>query len=141
MTTKPSRNLLVVDDEPEILSEVVAYLRRRGETVVAASSFTEAMQVLADDTVPIDILITDGRMPDGSGIDLLQAALGRSCRPQSLIMMTGHFEESDLTPELQEASVVVVNKPFSLGTLYRQLGPAAPATPPVTAAACGLVAA
>ena len=71
MTTKPSRNLLVVDDEPEILSEVVAYLRRRGETVVAASSFTEAMQVLSDDTVPIDILITDGRMPDGSGIDLL----------------------------------------------------------------------
>ena len=62
----------------------MAYLRRRGETVIAASSFTEAMQVLSDDTVPIDILITDGRMPDGSGIDLLQAALRRPCRPQSL---------------------------------------------------------
>ena len=130
MTTKPSRHLLVVDDEPEILSEVVAYLRRRGETVVAAASFTEAMQVLSDATVPIDILITDGRMPDGSGIDLLQSALGRACRPQSLIMMTGHFEESDLTGDLQEAGVIVVNKPFSLGALYRQLGPAAAASPP-----------
>ena len=130
MTTKPSRHLLVVDDEPEILSEVVAYLRRRGETVVAAASFTEAMQVLSDATVPIDILITDGRMPDGSGIDLLQSALGRACRPQSLIMMTGHFEESDLTPDLQEAGVIVVNKPFSLGALYRQLGSAAAASPP-----------
>jgi DNA-binding response OmpR family regulator len=140
MTSKPSRNLLVVDDEPEILSEVTAYLRRRGETVVTASSFTEAMQVLSDETVPIDILITDGRMPDGSGIDLLQAALGRSCRPQSLIMMTGHFEESDLTPELQ-ASVVVVNKPFSLGALYRQLGPVAAAASPPAAPACELAAA
>jgi CheY-like chemotaxis protein len=130
MTTKPSRHLLVVDDEPEILSEVVAYLRRRGETVVAAASFTEAMQVLSDETVPIDILITDGRMPDGSGIDLLQSALGRACRPQSLIMMTGHFEESDLTPDLQEAGVIVVNKPFSLGALYRQLGSAAVPSPP-----------
>ena len=130
MTTKPSRNLLVVDDEPEILSEVVAYLRRRGETVVAASSFTEAMKIVSDDTVAIDILITDGRMPDGSGIDLLQSALGRACRPQSLIMMTGHFEESDLTPDLQEAGVIVVNKPFSLGALYRQLGLAAVPSPP-----------
>ena len=138
MTAKSARNLLVVDDEPEILSEVAAYLRRRGETVVTASSFTEGMQVLADDSVPIDILITDGRMPDGSGIDLLQAALGRSCRPQSLIMMTGHFEESDLTPDLQAAGVVVVNKPFSLGALYRQLGPPAAASPP---AACELAAA
>lgn len=129
MTTKPSRNLLVVDDEPEILSEVAAYLRRRGETVVTASSFTEAMQIVAEETVPIDILITDGRMPDGSGIDLLQAALGRPCRPQALIMMTGHFEESDLTPDLQGAGVVVVNKPFSLGALYRQLGAAAPSPP------------
>lgn len=130
MTTKPSRNLLVVDDEPEILSEVVAYLRRRGETVVAASSFTEAMQIVSDDSAAIDILITDGRMPDGSGIDLLQSALGRACRPQSLILMTGHFEESDLTPDLQEAGVIVVNKPFSLGALYRQLGSAALPSPP-----------
>lgn len=130
MTTKPSRNLLVVDDEPEILSEVVAYLRRRGETVVAASSFTEAMQIVSDDSAAIDIIITDGRMPDGSGIDLLQSALGRACRPQSLIMMTGHFEESDLTPDLQEAGVIVVSKPFSLGALYRQLGSAAVPSPP-----------
>ena len=140
MTAKPSRNVLVVDDEPEILSEVVAYLRRRGETVVAAACFTEAMQIVSDDSATIDILITDGRMPDGSGIDLLQAALGRACRPQSLIMMTGHFEESDLTPDLQEAGVIIVNKPFSLGALYRQLGAAATPSPPAEPA-CQLAAA
>lgn len=129
MTTKPSRNVLVVDDEPEILSEVVAYLRRRGETVVAASSFTEGLQIVSDDTAAIDILITDGRMPDGSGIDLLRSALGRARRPQSLILMTGHFEESDLTSDLQEAGVIIVNKPFSLGALYRQLGAAEAPSP------------
>ena len=129
MTTNPSRHLLVVDDEPEILAEVAAYLRRRGEAVVTASSFTQAMQVLDDDTVPIDILITDGRMPDGSGIDLLQAAIERPGGPHALILMTGHFEESDLSADLQEAGVVVVYKPFSLSALYREVGPQRPPSP------------
>ena len=63
-------------------------------TLGEIESFAEAMQVLSDATVAIDILVTDGRKPDGSGLDLLQSSLGRACRPQSLIMMTGHFEES-----------------------------------------------
>jgi len=131
MTTNPSRRLLVVDDEPEILAEVAGYLRRRGETVVTASSFTQGLQILGDDTVSIDVLITDGRMPDGSGIDLLQAAAGRPGGMQALILMTGHFEESDLPAELQEAGVVVVYKPFSLAALYREMGAAWEANRPI----------
>ncbi len=130
MTTSSPRHLLVVDDEPEILSEVAAYLRRRGEVVVTASSFTQAMQILGDDTVRIDILLTDGRMPDGNGLDLLQAAVDRPGCPHTLILMTGHFEESDLPATLQDAGVVVVYKPFSLSTLYREMGAAAAAERP-----------
>jgi CheY-like chemotaxis protein len=130
MTTNSPRHLLVVDDEPEILAEVAAYLRRRGEIVVTASSFEQAMQVLGDATVRIDILLTDGRMPDGSGIDLLQAAVDRPCSPHTLILMTGHFEESDLSADLQDAGVVVVYKPFSLSALYREMAAAGPAHGP-----------
>lgn len=121
MTTNPSRRLLVVDDEPEILSEVAGYLRRRGESVVTASSYGQGLKALHDDTQPIDILITDGRMPDGSGIDLLRAAIERPGGPRALILMTGHFEESDLTADLQDAAVVVIYKPFSLAALYREV--------------------
>ena len=130
MTTTSPRHLLVVDDEPDILEEVAAYLRRRGETVVTASSFNQALQILGDDTVRIDVLITDGRMPDGNGIDLLQTAVSRPGGPHELILMTGHFYESDLSADLKEAGVIVVYKPFSLGTLYRELTPARPANPP-----------
>jgi len=122
MTANPQRRLLVVDDEPEILAEVAGYLRRRGEPVVTASSYRQGLQALEDDAVPIDILITDGRMPDGSGIDLLRAAIGRPGGPHAFILMTGHFEESDLTADLVEAGVVVMHKPFSLSALYRQVG-------------------
>jgi CheY-like chemotaxis protein len=121
MTTSPPRRILVVDDEPEILSEVAGYLRRRGESTVMASSYSQGLQVLEDDAEPIDILITDGRMPDGSGIDLLRAAIERPGGPRALILMTGHFEESDLDADLQDAGVVVIYKPFSLAALYRQV--------------------
>jgi DNA-binding response OmpR family regulator len=136
MTTNPSRNILVVDDEPEILSEVAGHLRRRGEAVIAASSVTEGLAILGDETVPIDVILTDGRMPDGSGIDLLKAAAARRGGPHVLIMMTGHFEESDLSADLQEAGVIIVYKPFSLGALYREMGAAwAKHGPPPAAAA------
>jgi CheY-like chemotaxis protein len=124
MTSNPTRRLLVVDDEPEILAEVAGYLRRRGETVVTASSYKQGLQALNDDAVPIDILITDGRMPDGSGIDLLRAAVERPGGPRAFILMTGHFEETDLSADLQEAGVIVIYKPFSLAALYRAVGSA-----------------
>lgn len=124
MTTLPARRLLVVDDEPEILAEVAGYLRRRGEVVVTAASLKHGMQALDDETAPIDILITDGRMPDGSGIDLLRAAIEQRGAPRVFILMTGHFDENDLTADLQDAGVVVVYKPFSLAALYRAVGSA-----------------
>ena len=121
MTKSPSRRVLVVDDEPEILAEVAGYLRRRGETVVTASSYTQGMQALTDDAVPIDILLTDARMPDGNGVDLLRRAVGRPGGPAACILMTGHVEESDLDPSLQQAGVKIIYKPFSLGAMYREL--------------------
>lgn len=124
MTTVPSRRFLVVDDEPEILAELAGYLRRRGEIVVTASSAEQGMRALHDESVPIDILITDGRMPDGSGIDLLRAAIQRRGAARVFILMTGHFDENDLTADLQDAGVVVIYKPFSLAALYRAVGSA-----------------
>ena len=130
MTTVPSRRFLVVDDEPEILVELAGYLRRRSEIVVTASSAKQGMQALNDESVPIDVLITDARMPDGSGIDLLRAAIERRGAPRVFILMTGHFDESDLTADLQDAGVVVIYKPFSLAALYRAIGSAWDAVSP-----------
>ena len=121
MTTNPLLRLLVVDDEPEILAEVSGYLRRRGEQVTTASSYGPAMVVLNDQAIPIDILITDARMPDGNGVDLVRSAIERNDGPRICILMTGHLEESDLAVDLQEAGVKIIYKPFSLATLHREV--------------------
>ena len=121
MTRSLLSRVLVVDDEPELLAEMSSYLRRRGEVVVTASSYSQAVQALNDDTAPIAILITDVRMPDGNGIDLLRSAIERPGGPIACILITGHLEESDLAIELQEAGVRVVYKPFSLAAFYREV--------------------
>ena len=104
---------------------VVAYLRRRGETVIACI----VVSPRPCRSCPTTRCRSTSSSPTGA---CPMAAVSTCCRrrstgpagPQSLIMMTGHFEESDLTPEAgKRRGVVVVNKPFSLGALYRLAGP------------------
>ncbi len=121
MTTAMVPRLLVVEDEPEILAEVVGYLRRRGELVVTASSYDEAARILSDDSQRIDLLISDGRMPGGSGIDLIRTALRRSGTQCRCILMTGHIEQSESGEDLQAAGVKFIYKPFSLSAFYREV--------------------
>jgi DNA-binding response OmpR family regulator len=115
--------VLVVEDEPILLAEVVEYLQRRGEQVIAASSFEEARRILEDGTQKISALITDARMPDGSGIDLIRSVLARCagsvCR---CILMTGHVREGgDDVDDLRQAGVKIVHKPFPPSVLHREL--------------------
>ncbi|MBI2188965.1 MAG: sigma-54-dependent Fis family transcriptional regulator [Acidobacteria bacterium] len=64
--------ILVVDDEPSMRSMLQIVLRREGYEVVLAASGTEAIQYLQ--TEPFDLLLSDIRMPDTSGVDVLRAA-------------------------------------------------------------------
>lgn len=64
--------ILVVDDEPKSVKLIRMRLEETGHTVVAAASFTEASRKLESEL--FDLLITDVRLPDQSGIDLIKLA-------------------------------------------------------------------
>jgi two-component system response regulator PilR (NtrC family) len=115
-TEKISYRILVVDDEPVLLSEVIDYLNRRGERVTSAAGFTQAKRLLETET--FDALISDVRMPDGNGVDLVRFQLEHSGGRCACFLVTGHLDErevADLT------AVKHFYKPFSLGTLYREV--------------------
>jgi len=111
--------VLVVEDEAELLDEVASYLRRRGETVETATSCKEARRILEDDSKPVDVLISDARMPDGNGIDLIRAHTERVGGRCICILMTGHLEQSQISAEL--CGVKIFYKPFAVATLYREM--------------------
>ena len=64
-------HLLVVDDEAAARSTLALLLRKRGHRVLEADGVTAAAKRLAEEV--FDLVVTDLRMPDGDGLDVLRA--------------------------------------------------------------------
>ena len=111
--------VLVVEDEVDLLDEVASYLRRRGETVLTAACYNDGLRILTDRATPIDVLISDARLPDGNGIDLIRPRIGGGGDRCTCILMTGHLEQRQIATELQ--GVKVFRKPFAVSQLYREV--------------------
>ena len=82
-------HLLVVDDEPSARSTLALLLRKRGHRVVEADGVTSATAKLSDEV--FDLVVTDLRMPDGDGLDVLQAARAQADAPE-VILLTAYAE-------------------------------------------------
>ena len=68
-------SIVVVDDDPEMRSMVTDHLKRQGYQVKDFGSSLEAVKYLSSsglDALGTELLLTDLRMPDLDGMDLLQ---------------------------------------------------------------------
>lgn len=89
-------SVLIVDDEPEYLDELVEALAFRGLSTLSVGRGSAAIDVLACDP-DIRIVLTDMRMPDMDGVALVEAVKDRfPGRDVRFLMMTGHAAEADL---------------------------------------------
>lgn len=94
-------SVLVVDDEPYILSALTAFLTPHYE--VASAENAEAAQSAFVDRVP-DIILTDLRMPRVSGIELLEWV--RQNHPKTVrLLMTGFGELDDAVDAINRSQV------------------------------------
>jgi CheY-like chemotaxis protein len=110
---REGRTILAVDDEVDLLEAVRRVLTRRGHQVLAATGPAEAIDLCRAHADEIDLLLTDVRMPGGTGTDL--AAEVRKLRPGlSVLFMSGLYDdrEGELGAEAQ-----VVAKPFTPASL------------------------
>ena len=82
-------HLLVVDDEPAARSTLTLLLRKRGHRVVEADGVTTATKRLAEEV--FDLVVTDLRMPDGDGLDVLRAAKAHAPATE-VILLTAYAE-------------------------------------------------
>ena len=84
-------NLLIVDDELGMRQFLTHLLQREGHIVRVAGNGNEAMALLREERA--DILLSDVRMPDMGGIDLLKAA--RELLPDIEVIMMTAFANVD----------------------------------------------
>ena len=115
--------VLLVDDEARILSALRRCLRREGVEILTAESAAEALRIL--DARPVDAIVSDQKMPGGSGLALLTAAARR--RPEAARMLITGVTDEIPRAALEAAGVcALITKPWDdarlKATLRRALG-------------------
>lgn len=105
--------ILIVEDEPEVLSINARMMKRRGYDVITAMSFKESMEKLSECTP--DMLILDIMLPDGSGCDICENFRKKSDNP--VIFLTGKDEISDKVEGLDRGADYYLTKPYSFDEL------------------------
>ncbi|NTU79725.1 MAG: response regulator, partial [Chloroflexales bacterium] len=115
---QPRPAILVVDDEPAVTRTIARSLRDRF-TVFTANTADVALNLIARE--PIALILTDQRMPDMSGVQLLERA--RDLRPEALgILISGYTDASALVDALNLGNVRgFLPKPWDIHQLRRQI--------------------
>lgn len=107
--------ILVVDDDEFVLSATSALLEGRGYTVSACNNPREAINKLKGNG--FDIVLSDIKMPDISGIELL--GMIRKVYPDMpVIMMTAYAELDTAVDAIREGAFDFVLKPYKAEYLY-----------------------
>lgn len=94
--------LLLVDDEPNILSSLQRMFRKENYQISTAGSAREALEILSREK--FQLIISDQMMPGMSGAELLQQV--RECYPDTIrIMLTGHADTSAVMGAIKDGAV------------------------------------
>jgi DNA-binding NtrC family response regulator len=110
--------ILVVDDEPTQLELVGGFLRRQGFEVAEAASGRAAVARFKQE--PFDLVLTDQRMPDLSGLDVLEAV--RAASPDTaVVIMTAYGTIETAVSAVKAGAADYLAKPLNLDELLHRI--------------------
>jgi two-component system response regulator PilR (NtrC family) len=137
MSPAPVHSLLVIDDEPDLRTLYELTLLREGYELDTAGTVEEAIARLSERGY--SAVITDMRLPDGTGLDVL-AWLERQGRPEKALVITAFGSAENAVEALKAGAYDYLTKPVDLrqfrSVVASALGRApAAAVPAVPAAA------
>ncbi|MGE0707406.1 MAG: response regulator [Planctomycetota bacterium] len=105
-----SEQIAVVEDEESIRSMMVRFLSLRGYQVAAFDRIHDAYRAL--DSAPPDLLITDLKLPDGSGLELVARLRDRHGRRFPIIILSALSSEVDFKRGFAAGADDYIRKPF-----------------------------
>jgi len=113
-----SFRILVVDDEPAQRELVRGFLRKQGFDVAEAGGGREAVARFKQE--PFDLVLTDMRMPDLSGLDVLEAV--RSMSPETAVMIVTAYGTIETAVSAVKAGAAdYLTKPLNLDELLHRI--------------------
>jgi CheY-like chemotaxis protein len=108
--------ILVVDDEADFVATYRRLLGRPGYRVIAAGTVQEAVARLRAE--PPDLVVSDLRLPDGDGLEIVRAARALP-DPPPVVVVTGFGSEQSRRAATAAGASAYVTKPFSLPALVK----------------------
>ncbi|NQT24755.1 sigma-54-dependent Fis family transcriptional regulator [candidate division KSB1 bacterium] len=110
----PNVTILVVDDEATQHQILAGYLKKKGFQIIQAANGEEALQQVKNN--PIDLILSDMRMPDVDGMALLSGV--KELNPEiSVVVMTAFSRIEDAVASMKAGAEDYLQKPVDLDEL------------------------
>ncbi len=118
----PERTILLVDDEPHVLSALGRLLAPEGYRVLMADSGARGLELLA--TQSVHVILSDQRMPHMSGMEFLSRV--KDLHPDTVrIVLSAQADKESVTRAINEGAIYkFLDKPWSDEMLRAQVGEA-----------------
>ena len=105
------RNVLIVDDDPDVLSMLERLLKKLEYNPFVAQNGEEAVQII--DTSRIDVVVSDLVMPEMDGMELLKRVKSRK-GDIPFLMITGHPTIETAVEAIKKGAYDYLTKPFQV---------------------------
>jgi len=104
-----AKRIHVVEDDVAFGRMLASFLEKRGFEITISLSGNQARRTIADKS--FDFLITDLKLPDDSGMDLLELTL-KTKPTTKVILMTGYAEVDTAVKAIKKGALDYISKPF-----------------------------
>jgi CheY-like chemotaxis protein len=111
-----AHHILLVEDDEKVRELVSCSLQSLGYRVMQAVNGRDALRVLEDCQVPIDLLLTDVVMPEMSGSQLADIFTRRNGSAR-VLFVSGYTNDEVLRRGVMRAEAAFLHKPFTLSAL------------------------
>lgn len=106
--------ILLIDDEPNQITSIKSFLKRRDYSIYTANSGNEGLRILRENR--IDMVLTDFRMPDITGLEVVKSV--RQFNPEiPVIVITAFSDTKDAVQVMKEGAFDYLSKPIDLDEL------------------------
>jgi uncharacterized protein (TIGR02266 family) len=113
------KHILIVDDEEDIRDLLEDILSEKGYRTSKAADGSEAIQFLANHR-DVDLVISDVRMPEMNGVELLKNVREHSPDQPRFIFVTGYADIS-VSGAFEEGACGYIRKPFNWSDLIEKV--------------------
>jgi PAS domain S-box-containing protein len=119
-STRGNETILLVEDEPEVRALVDRVLRNQGYRVLSASRPSEAIAIASQQSVRLDLIVTDVVMPEMNGAELARR-LKTYRRSLPVLYLSGYTADAIGQHGVLDPGTMFLEKPFRLDVLARKV--------------------